>query len=71
MRISVCKTSDFRLCHSLNIAEIWSINDARKQADWMMISTENIYVIVSLNSHENGTKNTLCHPHVRIMADKK
>ena len=35
-----------------------------------MISTENVYVIFSLNFHENGTENTLCHPHVRIMADK-
>ena len=36
-----------------------------------MISTENVYIIFSLNSHENGTENTLHHPHVRIMADKK
>ena len=48
-----------------------TIYNARKPADWMMISTENIYVIFSLNSHENGTENTLSHPHVKIIVDKK
>ena len=37
----------------------------------MMISTENIYVIFSLNSHEPGTKYTLRYPYARIMTDKK
>ena len=36
-----------------------------------MICSENIYIIFSLNSHENGTETTLHHPHFRIMADKK
>ena len=37
----------------------------------MMNSTENIFIIFLLNFQENGTENTLCHPHVRIMADKQ
>ena len=49
----------------------WTIYNARKPVDWMMISTEKVYIIFSLNSHENGAENTLQHPHVRIMADKK
>ena len=74
MHISVCKTSHFWLCHSLNISEIrlfQTIYCARKPADSMMISTENIYIIFLLNSHENHTETILLQPHVGIMVDKK
>ena len=47
-----------------------TIYDARKLVVWMMIRSENFYLIFLLNSHEKGNENTLCHPHVRIMADK-
>ena len=55
----------------MKLGLLWTIYDARKPIDWMMISTKNIYVKFSLNSHENGTVDTLHHPYVRIMADKK
>ena len=37
----------------------------------MMICTKNFYAVFSLNSHESNTENTLCHPTIRIMEDKK
>ena len=33
-----------------------------RPVDWMMIYTENLYVIFLLNSHENSTENALRHP---------
>ena len=48
-----------------------TIYDKRKPVDWMMNNIENVNIIFLLNSPENGTENTLRHPYVRIMADKR
>ena len=58
VRILACKYLSF-LCRLLNIDEIGlfrTVDNARRPVDRMIISTENIYVIFLLNSHENSTK---------------
>ena len=56
---------------SVKFCLFWTIYDKRKPVDWMMNSSENVYVICLLNSREKGTENSLRLPFVRIMAVKQ
>ena len=66
MCISVCKTSDCRLCHSLNIDEIWSFMQESQLIGWWLVPRTSV-------SYSRWTLMKiiprLCHPHVRIIAE--